>query len=60
MCQAGTFKLAKLISNKKVVFQSVSEYDRGNGVKKCRSGYQSTNRKGIGSLLGHRKRYLHI
>ena len=56
MCQAGSFKLAKLISNKKVVFQSVS----GNGVKKCRSGYQSTNRKGIGSLLGHRKRYLHI
>ena len=33
MCQAGSFKLAKLISNKKVVFQSVSEYDRGNGVK---------------------------
>ena len=33
MCQAGGFNLTKFISNKKVVIQSVPEYDRRNGVK---------------------------
>ena len=50
MCQAGGFNLTKFILNQKKVIQSVPEYDRRNG-KKCRSGYQSTVRKGIGSLL---------
>ena len=43
-----------------MVIESVPEYDRRNDVKKCRSGYQSTIRKGIRSLLGHRKRHLQI
>ena len=60
MCQAGGFDLTKFILNKKKVIQSVPEYDRRNGVKKCRSGYQFTIRKGIGSLLGHRKQHLQI
>ena len=33
MCQAGGFNLTKFISIKKKVIQSVSEYDRRNGVK---------------------------
>ena len=31
MCEAGGFNLTKFISNKKVVIQSVPEYDRRNG-----------------------------
>ena len=33
MCQAGGFNVAKFMSNKKVVIQSVPEYDRRNGIK---------------------------
>ena len=32
-CQTGGFNLTKLISNWKLVIQSVPEYDRRNGVK---------------------------
>ena len=33
MCQAGGFNLTKFISNKKMVIQSVPEYDGRNGIK---------------------------
>ena len=33
MCQAGGFTLTKFISNKKMVIQSVPEYDGRNGIK---------------------------
>ena len=58
MCQTGG--LTKFISNKKLVIQSVPEYVSRNGIKKRRSQYQSTIRKGAGSLLGNRKGHFQI
>ena len=52
ICQTGGFSLAKFISNKKIIIQSVPEYDRINGVQNADLDTSVSLEKALGVYLG--------